>query len=94
MSLRALAAVELKKYDDADSALVTAIRADPFAADVRVFHAQVLILKGDKKSLAKAKGDVDDALQFIPDYQPALDLRKELAEMIAGKASTTPTKTK
>jgi tetratricopeptide (TPR) repeat protein len=93
MSLRAIAAVEIKNYDDGIRALTIALRADPEAADVAAFRGKVLMLKGDKQSLEFAKSDFERALKFIPDYQPALDALKELKTKVP-KASTTPTKTK
>lgn len=59
----------LKKWDEAVKSLSQALKDDPLAADLLVMRADAYVRLGQKD---KAKKDLEAALEYIPDFAPAL----------------------
>lgn len=67
---------EKKDYKNALEKFNLAIGLNPGAADIFVLRAKTYAAMGQKD---KALADVDKALKFVPDYQEALDAKKEIS---------------
>ncbi|PKM80366.1 MAG: hypothetical protein CVU89_14250 [Firmicutes bacterium HGW-Firmicutes-14] len=66
---------EDKQYDKAIKEMEMALKIMPVAADLRLELAKIYLAKGDKQ---KALEEVDRALKMVPDYQEALDFKKQI----------------
>lgn len=64
-----------EQWSQAIKSLDAALKLDPLAADLLILRADAHIENGDK---AKAKKDFEKALEFIPDFEPALEGLKAL----------------
>lgn len=73
--LRALVLVERELWSEAKGAFDSVLVEQPTNADALVARGHVSIELGDE---AAARSDFDQALVYIPDYQPALDGLDEL----------------
>lgn len=67
---------EKKDYKNALEKFTSAVVLNPGAADILVLRAKTYAALGQKD---KALADVDKALKFVPDYQEALDAKKEIS---------------
>lgn len=66
---------DTKQYKKSLETFGIALQLEPGAADVLVSRARVYLSNGE---FDKALVDVDKALRFVPDYQEAIELRKEI----------------
>lgn len=67
---------EKKDYKKALESFDSAITINPGAADIYVLRGKTFAAMGKKD---KALADIDKALKFVPDFQEALDAKKEIA---------------